>query len=83
MELQSQQEFIGEMERLYSALNADKDAFEAKASQVEIENAALREEISHSAGIAEVCISFLYRWFPQLQYLLIKGQPTQNEITDC
>lgn len=58
MELQTQQEFLGEMERSYGALVEDKNAFEIKACQLEIENAALREEISHSSGITEVCTSF-------------------------
>ena len=58
MELQTQQEFLGEMEKSHSALIADKKALEIKAYQLEIENVALREEISHSNSIAEVCISF-------------------------
>ena len=58
MELQTQQEFLGEMERSYSALIEDKNAFEIKVCQLEIENAVLREKISHSSGITEVCTSF-------------------------
>jgi hypothetical protein len=58
VELQTQQEFIVEMERSYRALIQDKNSFETKACQLEIENGALRKEISCVNGIAEVCTSF-------------------------
>lgn len=57
VELQTQQDVIEEMERSYGALIQDKNAFEIKACQLEIENAALRKEISDENGIAEVCTS--------------------------
>ena len=77
VELQTLQKLLNEMERSHGVLIEAKKVLDTKTCQLEIENAALREENGHSKCVAEVCIALiLSKFLLIIKFFIIKGNPT-------